>query len=66
MNAENVAKAVALSAEGRSIRCIALFLNIPKSTVTDALKRYRETGLFTRRPGQGRFRCTSDRDDDSF
>jgi hypothetical protein len=41
---------VALNNDGRSVRYIAQHLNIPRSTVQDALWRFRETHGFTRRP----------------
>jgi hypothetical protein len=41
---------VALNNNDRSVRYIAQHLNIPQSTVQDALSRFRETHGFTRRP----------------
>lgn len=37
-------------------------LGIPRSTVWDAIRRFRETGSYTPKPGEGRQRCTSTRD----
>jgi hypothetical protein len=47
---EIAAQIVALNNDGRSVRYIAQHLNIPRSTVQDALSRFRETHGFTRRP----------------
>jgi transposase len=46
---EIAAQIVALNNDGRSVRYIAQHLNIPRSTVQDALSRFRETHGFTRR-----------------
>lgn len=58
-----VAQAVLLTDEGRTQREVAAILNVPRTTLRRAFTRYRETGLYTRRPGSGRVRCTSARDD---
>ncbi|XP_038209023.1 uncharacterized protein LOC119830186 [Zerene cesonia] len=58
-----VAQAVALVDQGLTQREIATILNVPRSSMQYALKRYRETGSYSRRPGSGGFRCTSVRDD---
>lgn len=63
LNATEAARAVALSDAGYSQREIAVTLDKPRETIRDAIKRLRETGSYTRRPGQGRHRVTSDRDD---
>ena len=63
MRPEQVAQAVALRDDGRAIRYIADRLAVPRSTVSDAIERFRETGLYSRRPGQGRRRATNDNDD---
>jgi hypothetical protein len=47
---EIAAQIVVLNNDGRSVRYIAQHLNIPRSTVQDALSRFRETYGFTRRP----------------
>jgi hypothetical protein len=47
---EIAAQIVALNNNDRSVRYIAQHLNIPRSTVQDALSRFRETHGFTRRP----------------
>jgi transposase len=59
MSPEEVAQAVALHNDGRSIRYIANLLGIPRSTVSDAIQRFRETGSYARKPGQGRRRVTN-------
>jgi hypothetical protein len=47
---EIAAQIVVLNNDGRSVRYIAQHLNIPRSTVQDALSRFRETHGFTRSP----------------
>jgi transposase len=59
----DVAKAVALVEDGRSIRYAARTLGFPYTNLQRAITRYRETHEFTRRPGSGRRRITSARDD---
>lgn len=63
LDATGAARAVALADAGYSQRRIARTLGVPRTTVRDAIRRFRETGSYTRRPGQGRHRCTSARDD---
>lgn len=63
MVATTVAQAQMMLEEGHSIRNTASTLNLPYTTVRDAIARYRETGSFNRRPGSGRPRATSERDD---
>lgn len=63
LDATGVARAVALADAGYSQRRIARTLGVPRTTIRDAIRRFRETGSYTRRPGQGRQRCTSARDD---
>lgn len=63
ITAAQVAQAVLLTEQGRTQREVALFLNVPRTTLRHALTRYRETGLYSRRPGSGRNRCTTARDD---
>jgi transposase len=57
-NAVRVA-VVTLHGEGRSQTFIAQRLGINQSTVSRILKRYRETGGYSRRPGQGRGKATT-------
>lgn len=63
LDATGAARAVALAEAGYSQRRIARTLGVPRTTVRDAIRRFQETGSYTRRPGQGRQRCTSARDD---
>ncbi|MGR0260883.1 helix-turn-helix domain-containing protein [Klebsiella pneumoniae] len=49
--------------EDRSTRYIANRLGVHFSTVARALKRFRETGGYSRRPGSGRPRVTTPQDD---
>ena len=63
MRPEDVARAVALYDDGRSVRYIANVMNMARSTTHDAIKRYRETLEYTRRPGSGRPRVTNPNED---
>lgn len=58
-----VAQAVALVGDGRSIRYAARVLGTNPSTVCRAVQRFRQTGTFNRRHGSGRRRTTQARDD---
>ncbi|KAL0859656.1 hypothetical protein ABMA27_010775 [Loxostege sticticalis] len=58
-----VAQAVALINQGLTQREVATVLNVPRSSMQYALKRYQDTGRYTRRSGSGGVRCTSARDD---
>lgn len=60
---EVASSVVALLESGLSVRNVANQLNISKSTVSRLFKRYRETNSFNRRPGSGRTRKTTARDD---
>lgn len=57
------AQIVALSEDGRSQRYIAQVMNINQSSVSRILRRFRETGVYHRRPVPGRPRCTIPADD---
>ncbi|KAJ4435439.1 hypothetical protein ANN_18054 [Periplaneta americana] len=59
----DVARAVALYDDGRSVLYIANVMDMAKSTTHDAIKRYRETLEYTRRPGSGRPRATNPNED---
>lgn len=63
LDPSDVAKAVALAEDGRSIRYISNALGYSRSAIHRALVRYRETNSFTRRPGSGRKRATTVHDD---
>lgn len=54
---------VDLVENGRSPRYSYQSLNVAESTLRDALRRHRETGLLSRRPGSGRQRVTNRRED---
>lgn len=59
LDAAGVARA--LADEGYNQRRIARTLGVPRIIVRDAIRRFRETGSYTRRPGHGRYRCNSAR-----
>uniref|UniRef100_T1HTL2 Paired domain-containing protein n=1 Tax=Rhodnius prolixus TaxID=13249 RepID=T1HTL2_RHOPR len=59
----DVARADALAREGQSVRSIAETIGVAKSTIKDALRRFRETGSYERRAGSGRPRATTEVDD---
>lgn len=63
---EDCVRAVFLSEQGRSQSQVAHELGLSKSAVQRLLKRYRETHSFDRRPGSGKKRCTTPRDDRSI
>ena len=56
---EESAQAVVLAEEGRSQRYIAERLGVNQATISRVLRRFQETNIHTRRPGQGRRRATS-------
>ncbi|KAJ8381365.1 hypothetical protein SKAU_G00021430 [Synaphobranchus kaupii] len=58
-----VAQVVQLLQDGASILAVARRFAVSPSTVSRAWRRYRETGLYTRRAGQGRRRATTQRQD---
>lgn len=60
---EKAAQAVALLEAGVTQRQVARRLQISRSSVQRAYRRYLETGSFNRRPGTGRPRATSAADD---
>jgi len=55
--------AVQMLLGGHSQREVARIVGVSQSVVARMWRRYKETGQFTRRPGQGRSRCTTDADD---
>lgn len=57
------AQIVTLLRQGMSQRAVARHLRLSQSCVSKIYRRFRETGEFVRRPGSGRRRCTSERDD---
>jgi transposase len=59
----HVARAVALIESGQTYRPVARALGASKSTINRNVLRYRATGSYDRRRGQGRKRSTTVRDD---
>jgi transposase len=55
----NVARAVALIESGQTYRALATALGTLKSTINCNVLRYRATGSYDRRRGQGRKRSTT-------
>lgn len=53
MRLDQVAQTVALHNDGRSIRYIEEMLGVPRSTISDALRRFKETGFYSRRKTKG-------------
>ncbi|PSN46435.1 hypothetical protein C0J52_15119, partial [Blattella germanica] len=60
---QDVATAIALIDDGRSLRYAARTIGAPYTTVQEAVKRFRETQSYSRRPGSGRKRIISGLDD---
>jgi len=58
-----VARLVTLIEEGYSQRAVAIQMGVSQSVVSRAYARYQETNGYKRRPGQGRHRVTTLRDD---
>lgn len=58
-----VARAVQLLEEGAVQRVVADRLGVARSVIARLWRRYQETGRYTRRPGQGRPRITTARED---
>lgn len=63
LNVAKIAQAVMLLNAGGTVREVSSILNVSRSTLWDAVQRYQETGSYERRPGSGRKRSTSERDD---
>lgn len=63
LSVAQVSKAVTLIEIGRSYKEVAQTLQVSKSVIFRIVRRYRQTGEYTRRAGQGRKRVTSARDD---
>jgi transposase len=60
---EVAAQVVACTQLGHSQRFVAQQLNLSRSAVRRVYQRFQDTGSFNRRPGAGRRRYTSERDD---
>ena len=58
-----VARGIQLIEDGLTHREVANRLGVSCSVVTRFVRRYEETGQYTRRPGQGRQRCTTGNQD---
>ena len=58
-----VAQVVQLLQDGSSVRLVARRFGVSPSAVSRAWRRFRETGQYTRRAGQGRRRATTPRQD---
>lgn len=63
---EDCVRAVFLSDQGRTQRQVSEELGLSLSAVQRLLKRYRETNSYERKPGSGKTRCTTARDDRSL
>lgn len=63
LEATDVARAVQMIENGFTQREVAAVLDVSRSVVSRLWRRYQETGEFTRRPGQGRHRSTTPRQD---
>jgi hypothetical protein len=59
----NIARALALGEDDCSIPYAANAIGAPLTTVHRAVRRFQETGQYTRRPGSGRKRATTRRED---
>lgn len=63
MDVATIVRGLQLLERGLSIRNAATTMNVAYTTLRDAIARYRQSGSLTRRPGSGRPRATSERDD---
>lgn len=61
--ATSVARAVTMIEEGHTYRSVSRALGVSTSVIHRVIQRYRETGSYVRRRGQGRNRVTSAIDD---
>ena len=59
LNVEACVRIVVLAEEGHTQQEIAQILGTAQSSVSRVLRRFRETGNYSRRPGQGRPRATT-------
>lgn len=53
-NEVRVSRAVTLLPEGRMLRYVAAYLNVAPLSIMRLIRRFRETGCYTRRTGRGR------------
>lgn len=63
LSENEVARAVQMVEDGFTQREVATRLGVSQSVIQRAVERYRETGRYSRRPGQGRPRATTPRQD---
>jgi len=63
LNEAEVARAVQLLEDGATVRTVAQRIGVSPSVISRLWTRYRETGCYSRRPGQGRNRVTTARED---
>lgn len=61
--ATSVARAVTMIEEGHTYRLVSRALGVSTSVIHGIVRRYRETGSYVRRRGQGKNRATSALDD---
>lgn len=63
LSPEECTRIITMVQEGRSQRSTARTVGVSLSTVQRVLQRFQETGMNIRRPGNGRPRCTTVRED---
>lgn len=63
LSEEQAVKVITLIEDGRSQRYVANVTGVHQSTISRVVRRYRETGQYSRREGQGRRRITTAVDD---
>ncbi|PSN39676.1 hypothetical protein C0J52_14425 [Blattella germanica] len=63
LSLQDIVRAIALIDDRRSLQYAARTIGAPYTTVQEAVKRFRETQSYSRRPGSGRKRINSGRGD---
>ncbi|KAL0842079.1 hypothetical protein ABMA28_014272 [Loxostege sticticalis] len=63
LSPEECTQMITMVQEGRSQRSTARTVVVSLSKVQRVLQRFQDTGMITRRPGNGRPRCTTVRED---
>ena len=63
LSVEEAVRALTLVDEGYSSCHVANVIGRHRSTISRLIERFNETGSYSRRPGQGRKRCTDPRDE---
>ncbi len=66
MQQPEVARLIQMLEDGSTQRDVAAAFGVTQSVVSRAWNRYLATGGYVRRPGQGRLRCTTARQDGYF